>query len=157
MNNKDKGYTGPGSGIRKQMMDSENREYKDFTTKDLEDIMNDLTKGEPTFMERLSKELHPDDHLPNPKGLTPEGQIKRGYLYQMGEGKWSAITGYAGILEYVKALREKGFDDTYILNEIRILDTEGIMTNTKYLPLINVEWKRIPFWKRVINKHFKKS
>lgn len=115
---------------------------------DIESVVDDLLK-DTTFMEDLQETFHPDNHLPNPKGLTPEGQIKKGHLYQIGgnyiskkEKTFCIITGYAGVLEFVKTFREAGFSDAYILNDIQVLDTEGIMTNTKYIPLINVIWKK---------------
>lgn len=166
MSKKDKGYTGPGSGVRAQIERSTTTKYKDFKKEDIENLINDLAQNDSSFMGQLCDAFQPDYHLPNPKKLTPEGQIKRGYLYQMGGNeneprnesgrRFCAVTGYAGALQYVDALRKSGFSDTYILNEISVLDTDGIRTDTKHILLINVVWKQIPYWKRIINKYFKK-
>jgi len=69
-------------------------------------------------------------------------KIKEGYLYQIGSGSFTAITGSSGAIEYGKCLEKEGISSDLIEESISITNDDGLYSNTIFVPLREITWTK---------------
>lgn len=70
-------------------------------------------------------------------------KIKEGYLYQFGTSPYMIISGQGGAINYGEELQKMGFSNEQIEEDIQITETEGIRTDTVFVPIKYITWHKI--------------
>lgn len=97
--------------------------YKELTEEDLKDFMKDI--------------------FPKPiDNIKWRDKIKEGFMYQIGAGDFIAITGYQGAINFCEKLEENGMPDIFIQKSIKVTDSDGLKTDTKFYCLADIVWKK---------------
>ena len=117
----------------------------DITKKEFEDFLSSLFKPNAKGDKTLEHFFNPDMSKYTPVEGGIKDKVKKGYLYQIGgEPGMIAVTGYEGARRYIDSCRASGLPDDIIADCISVTDSEGIMTNTVWHKLSQVEWKVNP-------------
>ena len=130
-------------GIKQQIEESNHKEFKPgvLSVEMLETFIKEFTgkrQGKLTEMEDCIFPNRSKDEV-----YSWKDKIKEGYLYQMGTSPYMIISGQGGAINYGNRLEELGFSNEQIEEDIQITETEGIRTDTVFVPIKYITWHKI--------------